>query len=112
MQSAGLVLGRGKFLAINYLNCPGFSDTPEEAAALTAFLNRYPVNLIQWRNLNFDPLRYIQVMTRVSPAGEPLGVKSVLRRVQEEFPAVRHGYFNPHIQSLRDSIIKTHSTLL
>ena len=48
---------QGKFVAINYLNCPGFSDTPREVDALVRFLGKHPIHMIQWRNLNFDPIR-------------------------------------------------------
>lgn len=90
-------LDRGRWVSINYLSLPGFVDSPEESAALLDFLRDHPVKMIQWRNLNFDPVRYHAVMAGVTPLGRPVGVRRLLDRVRREAPAVRHGYFNPHL---------------
>jgi pyruvate-formate lyase-activating enzyme len=95
IKSIEIALKNKKFVSINYLNCPGFTDTPEEMKALINFINRYPVNMIQWRNLNFDPLRYWKVMSAVAEPGTPVGMHRVVRQVKESFPDVKHGYFNP-----------------
>jgi len=95
IKSIELALKKKIFVSINYLNCPGFTDTPEEMKALINFINRYPVNMIQWRNLNFDPLRYWKVMSAVTEPGTPVGMHRVVRQVKESFPDVKHGYFNP-----------------
>ena len=83
------------FVSINYLNCPGFTDTPEEVEALINFINQYPINMIQWRNLNFDPIRYWKFMSAAAELGTPVGMNQVIRQVKEFFPNVKHGYFNP-----------------
>jgi pyruvate-formate lyase-activating enzyme len=88
-----------KFVSLNYLNCPGFTDTPQEFTALCDFLKERPVNMIQWRNLNFDPLRYWEVMEKVEPHGMPLGMKKIFNKLKKEFPRLRHGYFNPPRES-------------
>jgi pyruvate-formate lyase-activating enzyme len=88
-------LSMGKWVSVNYLNCPGFTDSPEEADALEAFLQAHPVNMIQWRNLNFDPLRYGEIMNEVSPPGDPIGMGPLIDRIRRTFPRLRHGYFNP-----------------
>jgi MoaA/NifB/PqqE/SkfB family radical SAM enzyme len=90
-----LALAKGAHVAINYLNCPGFTDTPEEIAALLAFLNAHPIQMIQWRNLNFDPRRYLQVMNRAATHTRPAGVQHLLATIQQAHPGVRFGYFNP-----------------
>lgn len=95
MATIELALGRGAHVAINYLNCPGFSDAPEERDALLAFLQAHPIQMIQWRNLNFDPLRYLGIMNRVAPLGRPLGVQALFEEVCRTFPRLHHGYFNP-----------------
>ena len=95
IKSIEIALRKKIFVSINYLNCPGFTDTPEEVKALINFMNRYPVNMIQWRNLNFDPLRYWKVMSAVTESGTPVGMHRVVRQVKESFPGVKHGYFNP-----------------
>ncbi len=96
-----LALSRGAHVAINYLNCPGFSDTPEERNALHAFLTAHPIQMIQWRNLNFDPLRYVQAMNNISPHSRPLGMEALLEGVNEHAPDVRYGYFNPPKETFR-----------
>jgi hypothetical protein len=51
--------------------------------------------MIQWRNLNFDPVRYWNVMSNAATHGNPLGMQNVLRRIKESFPHIIYGYFNP-----------------
>jgi len=51
--------------------------------------------MIQWRNLNFDPLRYWKKMNKVEQHVQPLGMNKLLQRVQKQFPNLKFGYFNP-----------------
>ena len=95
LASIEIALARKKFVAINYLNCPGFSDTPGEADALVGFLKNFPIGMIQWRNLNFDPVRYWQKMDAVESPGKPLGMEVLLQQIREQFPGLKFGYFNP-----------------
>ncbi|MEJ2640044.1 MAG: radical SAM protein [Desulfosarcinaceae bacterium] len=95
IESMALALDRGVHVAINYLNCPGFSDNPAEYEALLAFLERHPIQMIQWRNLNYDPLRYLALMNQAAPQGRPQGVRQLLERVRRAAPRLRFGYFNP-----------------
>jgi pyruvate-formate lyase-activating enzyme len=88
-------LAHNAHVAINYLNCPGFTDTERERGALIAFLEDHPIDMIQWRNLNFDPLRYLQIMDKTANHGRPLGVKALLDTLIKRYPRLRHGYFNP-----------------
>ena len=95
MLSIDEALTCGGHVALNYLNLPGFTDTPEEYTALETFLERRPIHLIQWRNLNYDPLRYYTAMNTVAKHGRPMGVMRLLQRVRKQFPDLKHGYFNP-----------------
>jgi pyruvate-formate lyase-activating enzyme len=95
LKSIDLALAYDKFVAINYLNCPGFSDTPREVDALVRFLELHPIQMIQWRNLNFDPIRYWNKMNALSRHGKPMGMETVLKRVRTQFPELKFGYFNP-----------------
>ena len=95
MSSIGLSLEKGLYVSINYLNMPGVTDTPEELESLFSFLKRYPIHRIQWRNLNFDPLRYHEAMSRAASCGKALGVPFLLKRIQKSFPGLSFGYFNP-----------------
>ncbi len=84
-----------KFVSINYLNCPGFTDTEKEFAALQKFIADYHIDMIQWRNLNFDPRKYCSIMSSIGDSGKPLGMQAVIDRLSIEFPKLKHGYFNP-----------------
>ncbi len=95
LRSIDLALERGLFVAVNYLNTPGFTDTPSEFKALCAFLRRHPVHMIQWRNLNYDPLRYREAMARVARPEIPFGMRGLVSAVRREFPRLKFGYFNP-----------------
>ena len=88
---------QGKFVSINYLNCPGFTDSQKEVAALTRFIDTYKINMIQWRNLNFDPQKYCAIMSRVEDSGSPIGMGALIRQLSEDFPELIHGYFNPFL---------------
>lgn len=95
MASIDLALKRKKFVAINYLNTPGFTDSPEEFEALAGFLKNHPIQMIQWRNLNYDPVRYWRAMADASASGPPMGTRRLLERVRKIRPELIFGYFNP-----------------
>jgi pyruvate-formate lyase-activating enzyme len=87
----------GIWVSVNYLTFPGVSDDPAEFAAFAEFLRKTRPDMIQWRNLNTDPERYLDLVERTCPAGQahPLGIPVLLRRIRRQFPKIRHGYFNP-----------------
>ena len=95
LKSILTALEHDKFVAINYLNCPGFTDTPQEVDALNEFLHKYPIQMIQWRNLNFDPIRYWKKMNAADSLGDPIGMENLLNRIRKQFPKLKFGYFNP-----------------
>jgi pyruvate-formate lyase-activating enzyme len=99
LTSIERALAHGVFVSLNYLHMPGFNDTAEEIEALMDFLSRRPVHMIQWRNLNYDPLRYLASMSSVTPPGRSLGMHRLLERIHREFPGLRFGYFNPPRES-------------
>lgn len=101
LRSFAVALDRGKFVAINYLNCPGFTDTPEELDALIEFIEQYPVDMIQWRNLNFDPVRYWKIMNYMTYHSQPIGMESLLNKIKILFPNMKYGYFNPPKQKFK-----------
>ena len=100
-KSMDTALEKGKFISVNYLNCPGITDTPEELEALVKFMEQRPVNMIQWRNLNFDPARYRQKMSRAAYQSPAIGVKTSLSRIKKKFPDLKYGYFNPPKERFR-----------
>ena len=94
VESIDLAGGMGKFVSINYLNVPGFTDAEQEVEALLSFLGNHPVRMIQWRNLNFDPVRYWQIMgSQKDP--QLIGMATLLEKVRNAFPGLKFGYFNP-----------------
>ena len=95
LASLDIAAAKRAHIAINYLNCPGFTDTPQERDALLAFLKDHPIQMIQWRNLNFDPLRYLNAMTQVTLSSTPFGVRRLLNQIKRHHPQLRFGYFNP-----------------
>lgn len=103
LRSIDTALEKGKFVSINYLNSPGFTDTPEEAEAFQSFMEAYPIHMIQWRNLNFDPLRYWKAMHAAAPLGKPMGMDVLIRYIRSRFPNLKFGYFNPPKEKFRAS---------
>ncbi len=106
LKSIDTALDRKRFVSINYLNMPGFTDTPEEHEALITFLKQHPINMIQWRNLNFDPIRYWRAMSGVATSKLPMGMENLLDMIRASFPNLRYGYFNPSKESF--SVKKLH----
>ncbi len=95
LNSISLALEHRLHVAVNYLNMPGFTDTPPELDSLCRFLHRFPIHQIQWRNLNFDPIAYLALMNADDSSENPIGIDAVIRHLLREFPSLRHGYFNP-----------------
>jgi pyruvate-formate lyase-activating enzyme len=90
---------KGKFVSINYLNCPGVTDSEDEVAALKRFLSDYPVNMIQWRNMNFDPRHHLRIMNQAGGASRAIGMATLIDELRQGFPTLVHGYFNPPRES-------------
>ena len=95
MTSVKLALERGKFVSLNYFSLAGFTDAEREHEALLDFLDKYPVHMIQWRNLNFDPRLYWEIMDKAGFGGRPLSLQTVLNNVRQKRPGILFGYFNP-----------------
>lgn len=98
MESIRIARSNNIFVAVNYLNCPGFTDSEAEFDALKTFIQEFDINMIQWRNLNFDPRHYIRVMANVGDSGEALGMDFIISELSSQFPDLRHGYFNPPVR--------------
>jgi pyruvate-formate lyase-activating enzyme len=95
LQSIDLARTHGRFVSVNYLNCPGFTDSEQEAAALFDFIRTHAINMIQWRNLNYDPRHYVAVMEEAAPGGPAMGMAPLIDALKQAFPRLIHGYFNP-----------------
>lgn len=103
-KSIDLAIRSSRFVSINYLNSPGFTDTPEEITALISFLKKHPIHMIQWRNLNYDPIKYWKEMRFDEKHVKPVGVEIAIGRIRKLFPKVKCGYFNPPKEKFSDPI--------
>ena len=84
----------GARVALNYLIFPGVSDLPEEVSSLEELIGQTGIDLMQLRNLNIDPDYYLQGI-RFQTSQKPLGIRKMVARLQNNFPQLRFGYFNP-----------------
>lgn len=82
-----------KFVSINYLTMPGFTDEENEFKKLIKFIEKTKIDMIQWRNLNYDPQEYFRKLG-IKHVKNPLGIKNVILNLKKRFPKLRHGYFN------------------
>ena len=95
VRSIDLALDKGHFVAINYLNSPGVTDTIEEMEAIVQFIRHHPIHMIQWRNLNFDPYRYWRSIPLEEKTSAPVGMGHLVNSIKKQFTEILHGYFNP-----------------
>lgn len=94
-QSIEIAKKAGGFVSVNYLSMPGFTDSTDEAEAFSRFIEKYRVDMVQWRNLNYDPLHYFRDL-KIEPGSlKMLGMKELIESVKKKFPHLLTGYFNP-----------------
>ncbi|HWR08762.1 radical SAM protein [Sporomusa sp.] len=89
-QSIAYAKSHGVYVSLNMLLFPGLNDRPEEQAAWLEFLGDTGVDMIQLRNLNFDPDAFLAAMP---VGGQPGGVRNFLGKIMETFPAIKLGSF-------------------
>lgn len=94
----------GGFVSLNYLSMPGFTDSEDEAAALERFIADHGVDMIQWRNLNYDPLQYFRDLGLAGADLRPIGMEELMRRLSRRFPRLRMGYFNPKKEAIEAAL--------
>lgn len=92
-RSIRIAKSKGKFVALNYLVMPGFTDREDEYRALVAFIRKMNIDMIQWRNLNYDPQRYFKTIC-VPAQGKMIGIRNMMTLLRKKFPELKHGYFN------------------
>ncbi len=96
LRSLDAALNAGIFVSINLFFLPGFTDSADEVRALENLLGRFPVSMIQTRNLNMDPDYYFEQIDFCE--SEPMGVRNLIGLLREKFPALRLGYYNPPLR--------------
>jgi len=92
------------FVSINYLTMPGFTDSKDEFYAFQRFLRSYRPDMVQWRNLNFDPKLYFSEMRISAEPKEMIGIDKVIRLLRKAFPRLMMGYYNPDIRRINDHL--------
>jgi len=95
IESVKAAKGRGGFVSLNYLVIPGLTDSVEEFRSLRRLIRSLKIDMIQWRNMNYDPLRYFASMKIPPYNSDLIGMKNLIRAVKREFPHIMTGYFNP-----------------
>jgi pyruvate-formate lyase-activating enzyme len=85
----------GAWISLNVLVLPGFTDDPEETAALTGLIRTFRVDLIQTRNLNMDPEWAAVVLGAAGEKRRTCGIRRWMSAVRRSAPEIRFGYFNP-----------------
>ena len=86
-----------KFVSLNYFILPGFTDDPDEFAALCKLIADHEPDFIQLRNLNMDPDWYLDTV-KYQPNQAPMGISNWLAELKGLFPPLRFGYFNPSLR--------------
>lgn len=97
-KSLRYAVDHGVYASINYLVFPGVTDREEELEAMIGFARRTGLHLIQMRNLNIDPDKYLALIPK--PRGEMLGMKKALEILRSELPDVRIGSYT-HVPDKR-----------
>lgn len=93
LRSIEIALRAGIFVSINLFFLPGFTDAVSEVEHLRTFLDNFPVNMIQTRNLNIDPDYYLDAIGFEDEVG--IGVRQLLELLRTKYPKVALGYYNP-----------------
>ena len=100
IESLKVVRRYNGWTSINYFVFPGMTDSEAEYEALRKLITDTKLNMIQWRNFNIDPDWYMGRMN-VQDTGECMGIKQLQELIQEEFPDLKYGYFNPPIERIK-----------
>ncbi|MBD3426507.1 MAG: radical SAM protein [Candidatus Omnitrophica bacterium] len=97
---------RAGFVSLNYLTMPGFTDLEAEVKAFLRFLENEAPDMIQWRNLNYDPEAYFAQLKLAPSADRMIGIRALLRSVKERHPQIMQGYFNPSLGRVKRHLKK------
>ncbi|NML38312.1 radical SAM protein [Chitinophaga sp. G-6-1-13] len=100
IESLKVVREFNGWTSINYFVFPGMTDTEEEYEALRKLIRETGLNMIQWRNFNIDPDWYLGKLGITDP-GPCMGIKQLQEMIQEEFPDLKFGYFNPPMERIK-----------
>lgn len=93
-SSIAYALANGVHVSLNMLYMPGFNDRISELAAWKNFLDELPVQMIQVRNLNYDPDEFFAAMP---PDENFIGTRKFLRELKKNFPQLTIGNFSHYV---------------
>lgn len=96
IKSIGLALDAGIFVSINLFFMPGFTDSDSEVESLVSLLSKFPVNMIQTRNMNIDPDYYFDSIAFTDR--NAIGISSLITMLRNTCPGIRLGYYNPPLR--------------
>ena len=99
-ESIRVMSAAGKWTSINYFVFPGMTDSVKEYEALRKLIKDTGLKMIQWRNFNIDPDWYLGKIG-FTEMGEIMGIKQMMELIQEEFPDLKFGYYNPPIERIK-----------
>ncbi len=85
----------GLKVSLNLLTFPGFTDREDEIEALLEVLAEGHVDMLQLRNLNIDPQA---LFSRFEAGGEIMGIRNLIRIIQQEMPLVQIGSYTHPIR--------------
>jgi wyosine [tRNA(Phe)-imidazoG37] synthetase (radical SAM superfamily) len=95
IESIAIARRHDRWISLNYFIFPGFTDDPEEMAALIELVTTHHIDYIQMRNLNIDPEWYCAALGLGEAPRKAIGILAWMERVRSAAPWIRFGYFNP-----------------
>lgn len=94
INSIKIVTDHKKWASVNYFTFPGMTDSFEEYSEFSKIIKLTNLSMIQWRNFNIDPDWYLEKINNTD-AKPAMGMKTLLKKIHEEYPDIYFGYFNP-----------------
>ena len=103
LESIGIARKQGLWISLNYFMFPGFTDTEEEYAPLLDIVREHRIDMIQTRNLNFDPQVYSDFLGITGNTSKPFGLLEWISRINRDAPWIKLGYYNPAEEDMAES---------
>ncbi len=94
LLSIQLLRHHKRWVSINYLVHPGYTNKPEEIESLFNAIEKLKFNMIQWRNLNIDP-DYIGNPLNLNEESNLISLKKLIETIKQKYTWLYNGYFNP-----------------
>ncbi len=92
LESIRIAKKYNKFVGINLLVFPGFTDQEKEVKSLFKFIENTGIDMIQFRNLNIDPYLYIKELKLKETFCR--GMLNLVEEIKSKYPGLKTGYFN------------------